>query len=137
MEGICGTLVVELCCCEERVGAITSRDPRFASQPGRRPSAPRQDMRVAVALKVCDGSPMATRGFFGRQRAPSAMAERLPPGQYLEKGFPVLTAGPTPQVESNEWTFTVEGLVAEPRTWSWDEAHGLAPSMFEGDIHCV
>jgi ferredoxin-NADP reductase len=25
---------------------------------------------------------MATRGFFGRQRTPSAMVERLPPGQF-------------------------------------------------------
>jgi DMSO/TMAO reductase YedYZ molybdopterin-dependent catalytic subunit len=80
---------------------------------------------------------MATRGFFGRQRASPEMAERLPPGQYLEKGFPILTAGPTPRVDTSDWTFTVEGLVAKPRTWSWDEAHGLAPSMFEGDIHCV
>ena len=66
------------------------------------------------------------------------MAERLPPGQYLEEGFPVLTAGPTPHVPTSEWSFTVEGLVAtEPRTWSWDEAHALAGSGFEGDIHCV
>jgi DMSO/TMAO reductase YedYZ molybdopterin-dependent catalytic subunit len=65
------------------------------------------------------------------------MAERLPPGQYLEEGFPVLTAGPTPQVRTDEWSFTVEGLVAEPRTWSWEEAHGLPGSTFAGDIHCV
>ena len=80
---------------------------------------------------------MATRGFFGRQRAPAAMAERLPPGQYLEEGFPVLTAGPTPHVATDEWSFAIEGLVAEPRTWSWDEVHSLAGSSFEGDIHCV
>jgi len=80
---------------------------------------------------------MATRGFFGRQRAPAAMAERLPPGQYLEEGFPVLTAGPTPRVDTDEWSFTLEGLVAKPRTWSWEEAHGLPGSTFAGDIHCV
>jgi len=80
---------------------------------------------------------MATRGFFGRQRAPAGMAERLPPGQYFEEGFPVLTAGPTPHVATDEWSFAIEGLVAEPRTWSWDEVHSLAGSSFEGDIHCV
>ena len=80
---------------------------------------------------------MATRGFFGRQRAPSAVADRLPPGQYLEKGFPVLTAGPTPRVDTGEWSFTLEGLVDEPRTWSWEEAHAFPASTFEGDIHCV
>ncbi len=80
---------------------------------------------------------MATRGFFGRQRAPAGMAEPLPPGQYFEEGFPVLTAGPTPQVSTSEWSFAVEGLVAEPRSWSWEQAHALTPSDFEGDIHCV
>jgi DMSO/TMAO reductase YedYZ molybdopterin-dependent catalytic subunit len=80
---------------------------------------------------------MATRGFFGRQRAPAGMAERLPPGQYFEEGFPVLTAGPTPQIPTSEWSFTIEGLVDEPRTWTWDEAHALSGSAFKGDIHCV
>ncbi len=88
-------------------------------------------------MAVCKRAVVATRGFFGRQRAPAGMAERLPPGQYFEEGFPVLTAGPTPQVSTNDWSFTIEGLVAEPRSWSWDEAHELAGSAFEGDIHCV
>jgi DMSO/TMAO reductase YedYZ molybdopterin-dependent catalytic subunit len=80
---------------------------------------------------------MATRGFFGRRRIPEEFADRLPPGQHFEAGFPVLTAGPTPQISTNDWSFTVEGLVAEPRTWNWDEVHALAGSSFEGDIHCV
>ena len=37
-----------------------------------------------------------SRGFLGRRR-PVADPSRLPPGQYLETGFPVLSAGPTPQ----------------------------------------
>jgi DMSO/TMAO reductase YedYZ molybdopterin-dependent catalytic subunit len=65
------------------------------------------------------------------------MAERLPPGQYHEEGFPVLTAGPTPQIATDEWSFTIEGLVDEPRTWTWDETHALEGSTFDGDIHCV
>jgi hypothetical protein len=36
-----------------------------------------------------------SRGFGGnRRRVPDELADRLPPGQYLERGFPVLTAGP-------------------------------------------
>ena len=31
---------------------------------------------------------MISRGFFGRRR-PAEVEKRLPPGQYLEKGFPV------------------------------------------------
>jgi hypothetical protein len=34
-----------------------------------------------------------SRGFGGRRRMHD---ERLPPGQYLVDGFPILSAGPTP-----------------------------------------
>jgi DMSO/TMAO reductase YedYZ molybdopterin-dependent catalytic subunit len=80
---------------------------------------------------------MATRGFFGRQRAPEGLRERLPPGQYFEEGFPVLTAGPTPRVPTSEWSFSIEGLVAEPKIWSWEQIHELPGAGFQGDIHCV
>jgi hypothetical protein len=43
-----------------------------------------------------------SRGFVGRPHGPGA--ERLPPGQYPERGFPVLTAGPTPRVEPSRRT---------------------------------
>ena len=82
-------------------------------------------------------SGFVSRGFGGRRRAPEGMDDRLPPGQHYEPGFPVLTAGPTPQVEPEEWSFSIDGLVAEPAEWSWEEAHALPQTTFEGDIHCV
>ena len=33
--------------------------------------------------------------------------------------------------------FSVEGLVRNHVTWTWDEIHALEPSTYEGDIHCV
>ena len=30
------------------------------------------------------------------------------------------------------WTFTVEGLVEQPTTWTWDEIHALPPSTLRG-----
>ena len=41
-----------------------------------------------------------SRGFKGLRRTPEELADRIPPGQYFERGFPVLTAGPTPDVHS-------------------------------------
>ncbi|WP_306322027.1 MULTISPECIES: sulfite oxidase-like oxidoreductase [unclassified Streptomyces] len=77
----------------------------------------------------------ATRGFVGRPRVHNA---GLPPGQYdAGDDWPVLSAEVTPQVDRQDWTFTVDGLVAEPRTWTWDEAQALPPSSYSGDIHCV
>jgi DMSO/TMAO reductase YedYZ molybdopterin-dependent catalytic subunit len=78
-----------------------------------------------------------SRGFRGRRRPPEGMADRVPPGQYVEPGFPVLTAGPTPRIDLATWRFAVEGLVERPQAWTWDEIHALPPSTFHGDIHCV
>jgi DMSO/TMAO reductase YedYZ molybdopterin-dependent catalytic subunit len=75
-----------------------------------------------------------SRGFRGRRRD---TAERLPPGQYLVDGFPVLSAGPTPHTPLDEWTFTIEGAVQEPRTWTWDELRALPSEEVATDIHCV
>jgi len=75
-----------------------------------------------------------TRGFFRRRdRDP-----RLPPGQYdVGADWPVLTAEVTPNVSTATWSISVDGLVASPTTWTWDEAHALPQSEYRGDIHCV
>jgi DMSO/TMAO reductase YedYZ molybdopterin-dependent catalytic subunit len=78
-----------------------------------------------------------TRGFTGRPR-PDDPGRRLPPGQYdAGSTWPVLNAEVTPSIDPSEWTFTVEGRVEQPTTWTWDEAHALPPSSYEGAIHCV
>ncbi len=78
-----------------------------------------------------------SRGFSGRKRVPDELAARLPPGQYAEPGFPVLTAGPTPQVQPHEWSFAVDGMVGSPRQWTWDEFAQLPFEEVPCDIHCV
>lgn len=77
-----------------------------------------------------------TRGFF-RKRAQGPEG-RIPPGQYdTGSGWPVLTAEATPRIEPADWSITVDGLVEEPTTWTWDEAHRLPSATYSGDIHCV
>jgi DMSO/TMAO reductase YedYZ molybdopterin-dependent catalytic subunit len=78
-----------------------------------------------------------SRGFSRRRRPPEEFAERLPPGQYYEPGFPVLTAGPTPRVEPDAWGFRIDGMVEQEREWTWDEFHELAFEQVPCDIHCV
>jgi DMSO/TMAO reductase YedYZ molybdopterin-dependent catalytic subunit len=78
-----------------------------------------------------------SRGFMRRRRAPEGLGERIPPGQYFEAGFPVLTAGPTPHVDTADWSFRIDGMVAEPREWSWSEFHELEFVDVPCDIHCV
>lgn len=75
-----------------------------------------------------------TRGF--RSRGPRD--PRLPPGQYdVGSDWPVLTAETTPLVPTENWTFSVQGLVEQPSMWSWDEIKALPDSTYSGDIHCV
>ena len=77
-----------------------------------------------------------TRGFVGRRRP--QQPGRLPPGQYdVGRDWPVLTAEITPRFDPDDWTMTVDGLVARPTTWSWAEIQALPGSEYVGDIHCV
>jgi DMSO/TMAO reductase YedYZ molybdopterin-dependent catalytic subunit len=77
-----------------------------------------------------------TRGFGGRARG--ERDPRLPPGQYdTGNNWPVLTAEATPRLDTASWTFTIEGLVDRPTSWTWDEIHALPPSAYSGAIHCV
>jgi DMSO/TMAO reductase YedYZ molybdopterin-dependent catalytic subunit len=78
-----------------------------------------------------------SRGFRRRRRVPEELADRLPPGQYVEPGFPVLTAGPTPVVETDRWAFGIDGMVGEKRRWTWREFHELPFETVPCDIHCV
>lgn len=77
-----------------------------------------------------------SRGFRGLRRDESA-GRRLPPGQYLERGFPVLTAGPAPRIAPGQWTFTVGAPGSPARIWTFNEFIGLGAETVTCDIHCV
>jgi DMSO/TMAO reductase YedYZ molybdopterin-dependent catalytic subunit len=77
-----------------------------------------------------------SRGFFGKRRD-DELGDRLPPGQYTVKGFPVLSAGPTPHTPLEQWSFSITGAVEPERTWSWDEFRALPSETITKDIHCV
>jgi DMSO/TMAO reductase YedYZ molybdopterin-dependent catalytic subunit len=82
-------------------------------------------------------SDFISRAFTGKRRVPPELSARLPPGQYLEPGFPVLTAGPTPHVTPGDWQFSVDGVVASPQKWSWKTFAELPFEDVPCDIHCV
>lgn len=79
---------------------------------------------------------LVTRGFVGRRSAPE-QGKRVPPGQYVTSDFPVLSAGPTPHTPLDSWTLTIQGLVAEPKSWTWQEFTALPSHDFVVDISCV
>jgi len=73
-------------------------------------------------------------GFHGR-RDPAD--QKLPPGQYLVTDFPVLSAGPTPRVDTGSWQFRVKTEAGQERTWDWAAFRALPAEEFTVDLHCV
>lgn len=78
-----------------------------------------------------------SRGFVGKRRDAGDHAARVPPGQYLSEGFPVLSAGPTPQISTDAWEFSIDGLVGEPRRLGWADLQVLPSRDWLVDISCV
>ncbi|HKI57054.1 MAG TPA: sulfite oxidase-like oxidoreductase [Trueperaceae bacterium] len=62
--------------------------------------------------------------------------ERLPPGQSLARGFPVLTYGPTPRLEKARAELRISGL-ATPRAFDWEALMALPQTSVRRDFHCV
>lgn len=79
---------------------------------------------------------MTTRGFTGR-RQPPEIDNRIPPGQSLTEDFPVLSAGPTPRVRTEDWLFTLKVGPKPVFKWNWAEFNALPQTKFTRDIHCV
>ncbi len=68
---------------------------------------------------------------------PGAATGRLPPGQKLTAGFPVLDLGVQPDVPLEHWTLTLDGLVGKPLTLAWAEFNALPQVEDASDFHCV
>jgi DMSO/TMAO reductase YedYZ molybdopterin-dependent catalytic subunit len=79
--------------------------------------------------------------FFSRNRAHlvdmGIDPARLPSGQYHTSRFPVLHVGSVPDIDLTSWSFTVDGSVAEEKTWAWHEFQSLPTASKTFDIHCV
>jgi len=73
----------------------------------------------------------------GNRRADPAVADRVPPGQYLTDKFPVLHYGSVPAVDLATWDFRVFGDVDSPFTLTWEQFRALPRKQVTTDIHCV
>jgi DMSO/TMAO reductase YedYZ molybdopterin-dependent catalytic subunit len=77
---------------------------------------------------------LISRGFSGRRRSSDA---NLPPGQYLTEDFPVLSAGPTPRVDLDDWQLSVTTETGDVQRWDWAGLQALAQAEPTVDLHCV
>lgn len=63
--------------------------------------------------------------------------ERLPPGQHLTTGFPVLDLGVRPKFHEPRWRFEVKGEVERELSLSWEQFRQLPRVEQVSDFHCV
>jgi DMSO/TMAO reductase YedYZ molybdopterin-dependent catalytic subunit len=66
-----------------------------------------------------------------------ATGAALPPGQYRTDDFPVLSAGPTPQIDLDRWELVVSTETGQAFRWSWEQLLALPSQTPTVDIHCV
>jgi len=75
-----------------------------------------------------------SRGFGGRAERPE---RSVPPGQYLTDEFPVLSAGPTPRIDTEDWSLEIRDLDGSGSTLTWAQLMELPNEEVTVDIHCV
>ena len=74
---------------------------------------------------------------FGKAKAVERSTDRLPPGQRVVKGWPVLHEGAIPRFDPLTWRFRVWGEVQRPLLLSWDELRQQPQVEHLRDWHCV
>lgn len=64
-------------------------------------------------------------------------ARRVPPGQHLTKGFPILDLGVRPELSPADWRLKIWGEVENPVELTWHEFQELPHVRQTSDFHCV
>ncbi len=72
-----------------------------------------------------------------RSRDRDKWGDRLPPGQKVVGGWPVLTYGGTPRIDLDAWRFRVYGAVDRELELTWEQFQALPSATVTCDIHCV
>jgi DMSO/TMAO reductase YedYZ molybdopterin-dependent catalytic subunit len=63
--------------------------------------------------------------------------QRIPPGQSRTRKWPVLDAAGPPKLDARNWKLTLDGLVAAPTSFTFDEFLALPRVRVFADFHCV
>ena len=87
-----------------------------------------------IAAKEKWAAKQKASGFMARA---VASQDRLPPGQKLTQGFPVLDLGVQPEIKLSQWNLKIDGLVEKPATLDWVQFNALPQVQDVSDFHCV
>jgi DMSO/TMAO reductase YedYZ molybdopterin-dependent catalytic subunit len=70
-------------------------------------------------------------------KSPTNRNGHLPPGQTEVHSWPVLTYGPTPHIDTGDWSLDVDGEVNFFTRLNWQQFNDLPKTNLTTDIHCV
>ncbi len=75
----------------------------------------------------------------GARKRAQGLQDRLPPGQYIPRGWPVLHYGPVPRADLQTWDLKVFGETAsgDVTRWTWPAFGHLPRTGVHADFHCV
>lgn len=73
----------------------------------------------------------------GKQTQKVRSTDRLPPGQKLVRGWPVLHEGPIPDFLPESWKFRIFGAVESEVVLNWPQFQALPQASVTADFHCV
>ncbi|MEX2044389.1 MAG: sulfite oxidase-like oxidoreductase, partial [Opitutus sp.] len=104
------------------------------ARPTSLPSFPAMSKARYIEAKQKWAEKQKARGVSAR---PVPASGRLPPGQKLTEGFPVLDLGVKPEIPTSEWRLKIDGLVGHPTDLSWDQFNALPQIEDVSDFHCV
>ncbi|MEK6812616.1 MAG: sulfite oxidase-like oxidoreductase [Nanoarchaeota archaeon] len=62
---------------------------------------------------------------------------RIPPGQTVTQGFPILDLGIQPEVDLQKYRLHIYGLVEQERLLTWEQLMKMPKKEFTEDLHCV
>lgn len=68
---------------------------------------------------------------------PEHAAQRVPPGQRVVRGWPVLHEGPIPRFDEDTWRLNVDGACTHDLSLGYKELLSLPNLEITSDFHCV
>ena len=95
------------------------------------------DRRASLPPEEMDLTGDHIGGSIATSELPSHAQGRVPPGQRVTRGWPVLHEGPIPRFDPATWSFEVRGETERELTLSYDELRGLPNVEMRSDFHCV
>ena len=95
------------------------------------------DRRASLPPGVPEESDAEPGGSILTAELPDHAQARVPPGQRVTRGWPVLHEGPIPRFDRDSWRVKVGGLVERPFEIGYDELLALTNIEMRADFHCV